>query len=563
MASNRPEPVNVGACLLPKPHDYVHDWLQSDSFRHTKVIGPKVLSDTQVTEGVNAILTRFLGHPGRPGATAPPQRSFLLGDPRGENRTNQFLLSAHLMAEKTGLFSLVVTFDEDVLRLREALSHFGLSPEQQLAIRVHSYNEFPAIVRRAIEIDKGFGMTAFNEAHILVKEERRIHNALVDLPSKHWLFATSTPFVDQEGTLFFLSRLQNRKESSVYSDLVPRNSMWDHRGLFSNIESARDCLLSTGALLRREVPLWGEVKPVLCELSPDESRQQDGILDYFDKQLRRSLIDVNTLLHRQRIAELVHLTHRVKVEQTVQLAKDEVAAGRKVIVFGMDWIVQYQSRVGMVSGGFMHDLTVALDKEKIPFGRLEKYSPGLGKPWPEEIRMRNYHAVYSFLNQPDPEYARRYQFEPSKPCDILIIPSSLTNHSQRLYHEAGQDKPRTIIDATMLRGGMMVEKINGLNRQKAVSPVNYHPIICVNSFADEVAILPHTLVDLQYLKAMGSRMAAQLEPAIESALFGNRYLQTLAIEVAEGQRPVLDHHAQRILSIYGNPKPYLHAGCGR
>jgi len=559
MIPTSPQPEDIGSHLHPVAHDYVSEWLQSETFRANHVTGHKARSNPSVAAGVNAIMSRFLG-----GGSGEQGNAFLLCDAHDESRTNQILLTAHLMAEKTNTFSLLVTFYEDVPRLRSALRHFGLSPDQQQRIRIHSYADLDQLSEKAYARDWEFGVAIFNEAHSLIHERQASTQTIAGLSTRHQLYITSTPFVDEEGTLFFLSQLRDRSPSEVFSELVPLRKEWMHHGLFSNIEAACEHLLWSGAMRRREARFWGDIKLAHCQLNKPELHEQKEILDYFDAQFRGNPSDAEkTRLHRQRVGELVHLTHRAKIEEVLRLTQQELAEGRKVVITGVDWKVWYQSEQGKVSVGFLNNLIKALRKEDISFGQLEKYE---GPPHTDAAkfhRQKNYHAVYSFLQQPDSEYARRFGLEPKDFSDVLVIPSSFTNISQRLYHEEGQEGERSFINAGMMRAGSMLRTAQMLSHPKATSPSRYFPVVCDNSFADEVMLLTQTMTDFQYLKATGSSLAHQFEAVVAEGLINNRYLQGLELEIRAGNRPSVDHWTRALLDTYCDPRPRKAANYAR
>ena len=349
--------------------------------------------DTHQREGVNRALDRLLLTP-----LEGQQLSFGIFDGTGAGKTMQEVAIADIMATRTGKPVLIVTERQNII------DNAFAKDAETLGVTIHQYNGGPVekgqrvLMATFFDVANGkvpldaFENVIFDEAHNLRNADSAAKSQLglqIGNNAKRVLYATATP-LDQPQQLFYLKSLLSESPEralarigvkiswrTVQGRLAPVFNFEDgvtQSQVEANLERLFDDIYASGRGIKREVPLDNlDVGMKVTNISEDESREVNEIMAraekyYLDAGVPPSLIvGLKMMIGRQAL-------EKYKAQHTVQMVKESLAAGRKVLVYG------YRVEDGMwVDGGGLDALSNQLEAihGRNSVGRL--FGGGAGK----------------------------------------------------------------------------------------------------------------------------------------------------------------------------------------
>ncbi len=356
--SERPPIVYAAPNQIPTPEEQIKDNEYTYLDEHQRF-------------GVNLILTRF----------AKKARGFFLADGPGVGKTAILLAVAHVMSKKGKV--LIVTQSKDIINdsFKDDAIGLGIDPKKS-GITITTYNDIKTL-------DEGGNMKFSNTEFVLViyDESHKLKNshtgnaiASFNIKSDHILFSSATPMDKPTGAVYFMSQILGLSEEDIYNRLGLQVSTYrDKDGVSKKkvtllkgtspqqvakrLQGLALTAIREGAMLRREFPFWGTIEEVA--LIPDNIAEilaeEAEIKSYWEGRPRTA---------GQMLNELRRWNESKKVEAIWQLVMEELAAGRKVVVFANFYTQSLIKGLGKEVPMFITLFTEKAEKMGIPIAKL-------------------------------------------------------------------------------------------------------------------------------------------------------------------------------------------------
>jgi len=302
------------------------------------------------------------------------KKGFLLSDGTGVGKTMIQLVAAKLWAQKTGKKSLIIAPNLQIIegRFREDARYLKMDLSQ---IEFATYS--------GLRVGKGgqgtYGVVIFDEAHNLKNMEAEKTLAANDIKADHRVYATATPMDKPTGAAYFLSRITGIPEARLHTELgfVVRE-VWiaeekkfkkfterlpgvSWARVMENIVKFRHKAILEGTILRREYPLFGNIKIEAEPLPAHLAAEQHRIEDYWGARIAAASMPIAKMhLRGQRTQELSRWADAQKVDRISERVADDLANGFRVVIVahGVEptIIKGLQKRIPQLIGGLVENL---------------------------------------------------------------------------------------------------------------------------------------------------------------------------------------------------------------
>lgn len=322
-STHRPGIVLANGAKLPVPRDVV------PASRYGKEL------DEHQRLGVNMALTRF---------EQPDGEAFGLFDGQGTGKTRIILTTAAEWAGRTGKPALIVAPSRQVIEQ----TYFSDAESLDVSfdnIEIGTYDDL-----RLGKIGREeYSVAIFDESHFLKNVHSMRSHAAEGVRADRRMYATGTPMDRPAAAAYFLSKLTGKPESVVQRMLgyevrtrtvngeerryavTLEGYTWEQ--VWNNIKLLRNRMIERGAMIRREFPFFGSLDQMMLPMTVDIWTDQNSIDAYWQQRIASARSpNAKKNLAGQRIGELSRWVESKKLDETLDMVRRELDAGRSVVV---------------------------------------------------------------------------------------------------------------------------------------------------------------------------------------------------------------------------------------
>jgi hypothetical protein len=368
-SSKRPSIVTAGTSLMPVIEPIIK-------------VGEYDIDEVQL-DGVNRALSAF----------SKGEKGFLLADGTGVGKTRQLIAIADREQRRTGGTVVIVTENQSIIesRFKVDAKNMGIdnpniiyTTYSAISAEAKAISEKRTKLENAPLLGQNHSIVLFDEAHNLKNFGADKTTAARSMKFDRVVYATATPMDKPTGSAYFVAKLLNRSEASVYSELgyeIITETKRDKTGnlvetktirikkgvspanLIKNIVRVRNELISRGLMVRREYPFWGSFEETKITMPSKALEEEREIIGFYEE-----LREVQANAAGQSVLERGRWVENRKVKQVVSIIKARIAEGKQVVVIAEN--VNTQTFKGLKKKqeeGSLRQIAELLKKEGISF----------------------------------------------------------------------------------------------------------------------------------------------------------------------------------------------------
>lgn len=322
--------------------------------------------------GVNLAVDQFENS--RPG--------FILSDGTGIGKTRQALASLdYIQRAGDGEPVLYVTQSKPLVeKVKGEMATMNIVNPK---VEFYTYDD---IARGKLK-DRRFGAVAFDEAHNLKNSttKKAINSVPLVNESPFVMFITATPMDRVEAAAYFISKVtgedretilnrigltevvKERRSGEQYTSIERLKGVTDGH-ISMELKALRDDLIARGAMVRREYPFYGTRDVIELEMSEQMQQEESDIIASWESEMEGG---GNYRKVGQMLLELNRWIEAKKADEIYQRVKDDLAAGRQVVVFGETKSTQTVKGLGGIEQpGLLQALGDMLEQDGIEFSKI-------------------------------------------------------------------------------------------------------------------------------------------------------------------------------------------------
>ena len=290
-------------------------------------------------QGVNLVLAAYGA--GRPG--------FLLADGTGIGKTRQAVTALNELQRETGERVLYVTQNQALIdRARQEMDVLGISDSM---VDFATYDQ----VGERKQAGKVFGAVVFDEAHNLKNAQTDkatgANNIIRGLRGRRpfTIFMTATPMDRPEAAAYFASTVTGETEETVLNRIglartektkrdgstytvVERLPGYTNSAIATELKALRNDLIAQGGMVRREYPFYGTREVIELEMDQAMRDEENTIVSWYENEAAKGGNEKR--LRGQMLLELNRWIEAKKADEIYSRMKDDLAAGKAVVVMG-------------------------------------------------------------------------------------------------------------------------------------------------------------------------------------------------------------------------------------